>query len=310
MLTDLQRRTAQAIVAIYETGKPQGGYDMVTVTPGDTGHLTYGRSQATLASGNLYLLLKAYVEDENALFSRELLPFLDRARALDTSLDHNEEFRDLLKRAGSDPAMHDTQDAFFDRLFWTPATRAARAISVEEPLSVTVVYDSLIHGSWPRLRDRTMELYGTPAGLGEHEWIEKYIATRHDWLAHHSNRLLRRTVYRMDSFQQLITDRKWELRLPVYVRGIRVDRAALGAPPLRISAEEDKQRLLLLQEPMMEGEDVQAVQQSLRDEGYELAVDGIYGPETEQVVRAFQEREELQVDGIVGPATRSALGWS
>lgn len=27
--------------------------------PGDTGHLTYGRAQTTLASGNLYLLLKA-----------------------------------------------------------------------------------------------------------------------------------------------------------------------------------------------------------------------------------------------------------
>lgn len=38
-----------------------------------------------------------------------------------------------------------------------------------------------------------------------------------------------------------------------------------------------------------------------------LAVDGIYGPLTEGVVREFQQRDHLAVDGIAGPLTLGAL---
>ena len=55
MLTELQKLTAQAIVNVFETGKARGDYGRVSVMRGDTGHLTYGRSQTTLAIGNLYL---------------------------------------------------------------------------------------------------------------------------------------------------------------------------------------------------------------------------------------------------------------
>ncbi|CAH0318532.1 Zinc D-Ala-D-Ala carboxypeptidase [Rhodococcoides fascians] len=39
-----------------------------------------------------------------------------------------------------------------------------------------------------------------------------------------------------------------------------------------------------------------------------LAVDGDFGPATENVVREFQQRAGLLVDGIAGPATLKALG--
>lgn len=39
-----------------------------------------------------------------------------------------------------------------------------------------------------------------------------------------------------------------------------------------------------------------------------LAVDGVYGPATEKVVREFQRRAGLKVDGIAGPATLRKLG--
>ena len=38
-----------------------------------------------------------------------------------------------------------------------------------------------------------------------------------------------------------------------------------------------------------------------------LAVDDIFGPKTEQAVRAFQQAKGLKVDGIVGPRTWAAL---
>jgi chitosanase len=51
MLNDLQKRTGKAIVNIFETGHPLGIYGKVTLIKGDTGHLTYGCSQTTLAAG-------------------------------------------------------------------------------------------------------------------------------------------------------------------------------------------------------------------------------------------------------------------
>jgi hypothetical protein len=39
-----------------------------------------------------------------------------------------------------------------------------------------------------------------------------------------------------------------------------------------------------------------------------IAVDGVFGAQTEQAVKRFQTRKGIGVDGVVGPATRDALG--
>lgn len=53
------------------------------------------------------------------------------------------------------------------------------------------------------------------------------------------------------------------------------------------------------------GDGVRAVQDQIhsRGDGQVLAVDGIFGPDTEAAVRAFQQLLGLTVDGIVGPDT-------
>lgn len=51
------------------------------------------------------------------------------------------------------------------------------------------------------------------------------------------------------------------------------------------------------------------VQQRLVDRGWHLHVDGVFGLQTLQVVKAFQSQKGLTVDGIVGPQTWSAL-WT
>ena len=56
------------------------------------------------------------------------------------------------------------------------------------------------------------------------------------------------------------------------------------------------------------GPDVQAVQQKLKDLGFDPnGVDGNYGPGTVKAVRAFQQANGLGVDGKVGPNTLAAL---
>jgi peptidoglycan hydrolase-like protein with peptidoglycan-binding domain len=60
--------------------------------------------------------------------------------------------------------------------------------------------------------------------------------------------------------------------------------------------------------PGATGDAVRQLQRALRrapDPG--LVADGIFGPITEQTVRAFQQGAGLQVDGVVGPLTWAAL---
>lgn len=63
---------------------------------------------------------------------------------------------------------------------------------------------------------------------------------------------------------------------------------------------------ILRQPPMMQGTDVRAWQQRMRDRGWNIAVDGWYGPQSEGVCREFQRRFGLSVDGRVGPNTWGA----
>lgn len=68
-------------------------------------------------------------------------------------------------------------------------------------------------------------------------------------------------------------------------------------------------RTLSLQNPLLEGDDVRAIQVRLLDLGYQQVgtADGVFGPQTEQAVRSFQSANQLDPDGIVGPQTYAAL---
>ena len=134
-MNDLQKRTCQAIVNVFESGSPTGNYGAVTLLKGDPGHLTYGRSQTTLGSGNLYSLIKAYCEAPDAQFGGALRPYLDRLAAKDLTLDMDATLRATLKEAGNDPVMRREQDAFFDRAYYIPAMNHAQSLGLELPLA-------------------------------------------------------------------------------------------------------------------------------------------------------------------------------
>jgi hypothetical protein len=71
MLTNTQIATCQSIINIFETSAVLGEYGNVTVIDGDSGHLTFGRSQTTLGSGNLADLLERYCGNAGARGSDE-----------------------------------------------------------------------------------------------------------------------------------------------------------------------------------------------------------------------------------------------
>jgi len=55
------------------------------------------------------------------------------------------------------------------------------------------------------------------------------------------------------------------------------------------------------------GDEVRRLQTALNEQGYGLAVDGVYGPKTQSAVRDYQSKHSLQVDGIFGPLTSASL---
>ena len=58
----------------------------------------------------------------------------------------------------------------------------------------------------------------------------------------------------------------------------------------------------------MRGSDVAELQSILQLIGYRPgAIDGIFGNQTEEAVKAFQRNNALTADGIVGPATYAKL---
>lgn len=55
---------------------------------------------------------------------------------------------------------------------------------------------------------------------------------------------------------------------------------------------------------------VSAVQAELQARGYNIRVDGQYGPKTKAAVKKFQRKNSLIADGVIGPQTLRALGVS
>jgi len=303
-----QKAAAQAIVNIFETGSIRGNYGDVTLMRGDSGQLTYGRSQTTLASGNLYLLINDYAARADGALSAQFKPYLPLLEACDPSLNTNATFRRLLKDAGDDPVMQEVQDTFFDRVYWDPAMRSAAAIGAQTPLGCGIVYDSTVHGSWPHVRDLTRKHAGELADLGEKKWMAAYVKERRNWLATYPNPLLHKTVYRMDAFQTIIDAGNWNLDLPLAVRGFSITPAALGeTTPVKVSADGAPRRILRLKDPPMTGADVAWLQERLVRAGFRAGEDSVFDSETDAAVRAFQQSNDLSSDGVVGPVTRSAL---
>jgi chitosanase len=299
-LSDLQKKTAQAIVNIFETGKVLGDYGAVTVIPGDEGHLTYGRSQVTLSSGGLHNLLAEYCASADAQMATHFHPLLPRFRAKDLTLNTDASVKTLLKEAGKDPVMQVVQDGFFDKGYWIPSCRAAAKCSLTTALSTAVVYDGHIHGNFGGIRNEVDKTGTVAKGMPEKAWLAAYVATRRAWLLTRAEPLPR-TAYRMDAFKRLIEEEKWDLPLPLVVKGVRISEESLNpAAPVA--------RTLRLAQPMMTGEDVRALQAALNDNGFANTPDGVFGPATDALLKQFQRSRNLTPDGEAGPGTRAALG--
>jgi chitosanase len=306
-LTPVQVRTIHGIVNLFETGSILGDYGQVTLIAGDSGHLTFGRSQATLGSGGLSLLLNRYCASAGARFGSRLAPYLDGIAARDVSLDRNLALHNILRATADDPVMRGTQDGFFDAGFFQPALREARDSGITDPLGCAIIYDSFVHGSWEPIRDR---IEGQPRTRGQRPWLIDYVAVRREWLATHPRADLRATVYRMDAMGRLIDLGAWALELPLVVRGVEISMATLeGVPPGCFDDPGPGTRDLafVTSGPLCRGLDVRLVQVALSQRGHDIHADGVFGRASAKTVAEFQEREGRPATGVAEKALVAKL---
>lgn len=221
MITEQIKKKIQTIVNVFETSSLKPRYDILIVAndgPGKSRQISFGKQQCT-ESGNLKALVQSYCNRKDSRYGHELQNYLQFIGKHDHPLADNQQFKQLLKYAGTDHVMHEVQDAFFDQYYWRPALNFFSINLFTLPLSMAIIYDSYIHSGgipvW--LRDDFKE--PTPLRNGdEKKWISDYVNARDYWLEHHSNKILRNTDYRTDCWQECIKDDNWYLLKPVTVK--------------------------------------------------------------------------------------------
>jgi chitosanase len=190
-----------------------------------------GRKQCTLSigftadGGNLRKVLERYGESEG-IYADRLVPYIALLKAGDPGTDPD--FIKLLKEIGNkDPLMMTIQEEMFDRLYLGPAFDWASKHGFGLALSYLVIADSFLHsgGMLDFLMQRFPEKKPKDGGK-EEDWIQAYADTRRDWLANHSNKILRGTVYRCDCYLREMKRDNWSLaQAPVSMHGTIVDYA-------------------------------------------------------------------------------------
>jgi len=226
--------TALAIVNIFETGKPLGDFSAVAVLNDGAG-VSYGINQFTHRSGSLRKVIVRYLELGGTTAKpvlEALLPTLrDTTTATIAMVSRNIEFKTALKAAGRTWEMQLAQQQIADECYLRPAIEACEGSDFVYPLSLAVIYDSMNHGSYQKIRDRvTFRGPGngsiTPEEF-EREWIAQYVTKRDAWLE--SIPRLARTDYRTDFFLAQIARGNWELDMPMNVHGFRLTAAHIDA---------------------------------------------------------------------------------
>jgi chitosanase len=224
MSIDTNKIKIQSIVNVFETGSATGDYSNVSIYsdgPGNKKQITYGKAQTT-EFGNLSKLLTSYVSN-NGKYADDIKPYLSRI-GKGSSLYNESRLIAALKSAGDDNIMKQTQDDFFNTVYWMPALNWFNSKQFTEALSMLVIYDSFIHsGSIMQfLRNRFSEKVPV-AGGSERRWINEYVNTRHNWLSTHTSRpILRKTIYRTQCFKDQIAKNNWDLKQVVLAKNINI----------------------------------------------------------------------------------------
>ncbi|HRQ37393.1 MAG TPA: NBR1-Ig-like domain-containing protein [Chloroflexota bacterium] len=229
------RQTIWAITSIFESGSPEG--NPAAYQTYDAGVISFGKHQATLASGTLNRVLQAYLARSSSTTAQALKnEYAARVAQMDGSLRHDGRIKQLLLEAAQEQAMAEAQDTVFEEGFYKPAVTAAREYKVRSPLGLAALYDTNIQGGLHIVLPRVTERLGGKIGekgITEPQWISAFLDLREERL----NRLadqyiakgdkgtgnaLRTSTFRVQEYRKLLQAGNLKLEGTLNVRGRQV----------------------------------------------------------------------------------------
>jgi hypothetical protein len=166
--------------AFNMTGAFEGG-GYATYQTYDSGIISYGRFQFTLAAGSFITVLSRYIDRSNSPAATELRGYLPRINAKDQGLRQDARLKELCIQAASDSVMQQIQDEVAVEGFYQPVvdlTIVPRGITL--PLSYALIFDTAInHGRFNHLIPKTEETLGVPSKsrLGTNGTTEQQFTT-------------------------------------------------------------------------------------------------------------------------------------
>ncbi|MCP4356859.1 MAG: cellulase family glycosylhydrolase [Chloroflexi bacterium] len=248
---DKWRDTIWAITSIFESGSPEGNPSAYQTY--DAGVISYGKHQATLASGTLNRVAQAYFQRSQSDTAKALQKeYGARITQMDQSLRNDGRIKQLLLQAANEAAMAEAQDAVFEQSFYQPAIAAAREYNVVSPLGLAALYDTQIQGGLYIILSRVTERLGGKIGqnnITETAWLATYLDLREDRLNRLADQFqakgdnntanaLRVSTYRVQEHRKLLQAGNLTLAGTLNVRG----RTVTGIGKAEDKGKTDEQR--------------------------------------------------------------------
>lgn len=225
IFSDFTIATVEAIVRVFETGRPLGDPAAVAVLNDGAG-ISYGVKQFTHRSGSLFQVVQRYLElggtTARDVFESRISRLRDRSTRGIAALSRDTQFKNALRDAGNSREMIEAQRLIAFERYMKPALAECDAFGFVLPLSLAVVYDSMVHGSWKALAEHL------GPSVDEKNWVTRYVEARDAWLR--SLARLRPTAYRTRFFLTQIRRDNWSLTLPLFVNGSRITKEILKGP--------------------------------------------------------------------------------
>lgn len=144
------RKAAFNITAGFEGN----GYDAYQTF--DSGIVSYGRFQCTLASGALEAMLQTYLKTAKGTRADQLkYQYMPRIKTKDYTLRNDEGLKTLLVQLADDPVMQAAQDEYATDAYFVVAERTSMIPrGIATPLGQAMVFDMAVHhGGWGTERD-------------------------------------------------------------------------------------------------------------------------------------------------------------
>jgi hypothetical protein len=213
---DRVRRAAFAITSAFEGG----GY--ATYQTYDSGIISYGRFQFTLAAGSFITVITRYINQASGPTVEGLRGYLPRINAKEDSLRKDDGLKTLCKTAATDPIMQAIQDQVATESYWGDVIALSiTPRNIKSALGYALIFDMAIqHGKYNFLIPKAETELGVPPksrvgenGVTEQQFITKVAKLRQDNLKALAAKLnLPGMIKRGDFWVNLVASGDWNLQ--------------------------------------------------------------------------------------------------